>query len=74
MRNPENIDLNKYPPPPGYVVASELDVESVKHAPCDWMYWSDGMWHYCCGYYSPQAEWTYIRPSRRRTSFKRRTK
>lgn len=42
MRNPERIDLKKYPPPPGYVAASDEDIKAAGPAePRNWMWFSE---------------------------------
>lgn len=68
MRNPENIDLVKYPPPAGYVVASGADIIAAGgKVPDGWMYW-EGRW---VNHYDPgetrrdpfNVRWTYLRPA-----------
>lgn len=63
MRNPEQIDLDEYPPPPGYTVASEEDMDGVTHAPKEWMFWNYGEWMSCCGELTAESGWTYLRPN-----------
>lgn len=63
MRNPEGIDLAQYPPPVGYVVASEEDVKAaVGMPPRGWMFFCPA-----CEEWEPstiliQRGWTYLRP------------
>jgi len=63
IRNPENIDFNKYPIPPGYVVASEEDCENAKDC-FGWMFFYDNEWilidHGSREYI--RKTWTYLRP------------
>lgn len=53
MRNPENIDLVIFPPPPGYVVASEEDCDGINVVPADWL-----------TFRSSSQEWTKVRQGR----------
>lgn len=69
MRNPEGIDLAKYPPPVGYVVASEEDVEKARGIePIGWMWFAVFDWASCypdwvtVAYNGINSDWTYLRP------------
>lgn len=63
-RNPENIDLVRYPPPPGYTVASEEDVAAAKND-AGWAFFSDG-WVINTSKSTSEIHdnWTYLRPLR----------
>lgn len=66
VRNPERIDLKKYPSPPGYVVASEGDCGGRVKAPREWMYFGELFgklrWCKCSGVLPLANDWTYLRP------------
>lgn len=64
VRNPEGIDFNKYPPPPGYVVVSEMDMRERHSIPIGWKYFFAG-WQNASSKIYPgmlQRNWTYLRP------------
>lgn len=69
MRNPEGIDLAKYPPPAGYVVASGADIIAAGgKVPNGWMWFVVFDWVSCYPDWVTVADsginsdWTYLRP------------
>lgn len=64
IRNPENIDLVRYPPPPGYTVASEEDVAAAPNDAC-WAFFTNG-WVINTPHSAGDIHnnWTYLRPLR----------
>lgn len=62
-RNPEGIDLAKYPPPPGFVVASATDMAKPGTPRLGWLLFTEGRWRPCSGPYYRREWWTYLRPA-----------
>jgi len=65
VRNPERIDFNAYPIPPGYTVASDADC--MRGVQDDWMVYSEelGWMSFDSPITSRTAHnWTYLRPLR----------
>lgn len=62
IRNPEGINLKRYPPPLGWVVATDEDLADPKHPKRGWKIFWDGLWRPCSGRNTFHRGWTYLRP------------
>jgi len=66
VRNPEGIDLEKYPPPAGHVIASDADLKAKGTPKPSWMIFHEGRWRRCSGPHMRGEHWTYSRPKARK--------
>lgn len=66
IRNPEGINLKRYPPPYGHVVASDEDLAQPKAPKRGWKIFFEGRWWSCSGPNTFHRGWTYLRPEGKR--------
>lgn len=63
LRNPENIDFQKYPIPKGYRVVTEEDVKNTRFQGNEWMMYVHGDgWIRTSPHLSVVGWWTYLCP------------